>query len=104
MEQQGESFVCSICSGLPALSIFAPVKHHNFAWSPSVSGDIFSERVCRAYDIVVHWRRNLFPVPSGRVGTQLVSELSKLFNYYGRASALESIALRAAMLMPALLL
>ena len=62
MEQQGESFVCSICSGLPALPIFTTVEHCDFAWSPSVSGDIFSEQVCRAYDIVVHWRRNLFPV------------------------------------------
>ena len=38
------------------------------------------------------------------MGTQFVSELSKLFNHYGHASALESIALQAAMLVPVLLL
>ena len=43
-------------------------------------------------------------VPFGKVGSAFVSELTNLFNSYGNASAQECIALKAAMVMPALLL
>ena len=52
----------------------------------------------------MHWQRNLFRVPYGRVGGDFVQELAKLFHSYGEAGALEAIALKAAMLMCALLL
>ena len=43
-------------------------------------------------------------VPFGKVGTNFVRELSKLFDSYGTASTIECITLKAAMVMPALLL
>ena len=43
-------------------------------------------------------------VPFGRAGTDFVKELTSLFNNYGTASSMECIALKAAMVMPALLL
>jgi len=101
MESQGEPFICSYCSGLPALPCYIPANKTSFVWNSSVDGDLFSKRVCQAYDTVVHWHPNLFSVPHGKLGT---SELSKLFINYGCSSALESIALKAAMVMPALLL
>ena len=79
MESQGEPFMCSYCSGLPALPCYIPANKKNFIWSSSVDGDMFSERISKAYDTVVHWRPNLFSVPPGKIGTRFVSELSKLF-------------------------
>ena len=62
-----------------------------------------TQRLDHAYSVVVHWRRNVFAVPSGKAGTGFVSELSRLFLAYAEGSALESIALKAAMTMCALL-
>ena len=64
----------------------------------------FSQAVRSAYAEAVHWRRNVFQVPSGGVGKDFVLELTRLYNAYAEGSALESIALTAAMLLPILLL
>ena len=57
-----------------------------------------------AYAETVHWRRNLFKIPSGRVGKAFVSEMGHLFRAYAQNSLLEQIALKCVMTMPALLL
>ena len=43
-------------------------------------------------------------MPSGNGGKDFVTELARLFRSYAEASALESVALKAAMVMPHLLL
>jgi len=53
---------------------------------------------------VVHWRSNLFLVPWGKVGKDFVQELARLISAYGEGSALESIAIKAAMILCTLLL
>ena len=63
-----------------------------------------SQAITAAYTEVVHWNRNLFLVPSGNAGKDFVTELARLFRSYAEASALESVALKAAMVMPHLLL
>ena len=47
---------------------------------------------------------NLFKVPYGKAGKSFISELARLFKAFATSSALESVALRAATLMPILLL
>ena len=58
----------------------------------------------RAYEEIVHWVPNLFKVPSGSYGTLFVTSLATLLSAYAEGSALEGVALKAAMCMPALLL
>ena len=69
-----------------------------------MNGEDFIQAVTAAYEEIIHWRRNLFLTPSGKAGKLFVSEMARLFRAYGEGSALESIALKAAMIMPALLL
>ena len=57
-----------------------------------------------AYAQVVHWRPNLFKVPSGACGKQFVAELTRFFNAFASESDLEAIALKSAMTLPSLLL
>lgn len=57
-----------------------------------------------AYSQVVHWRPNLFKIPSGACGKQFVVELTRLFNAFALESDSESIALKAAMTLPSLML
>ena len=56
------------------------------------------------YEEIVHWRRNLFKVPSGKAGKAFVTEIDHLLCANAEAEALEAIALKAAMILPALLL
>jgi len=104
MEKHNELFKCPSCTGVPALPIFVSANVPNFIWGSSLVGSEFCDRISAAYDQVVHWRNNFFMVPFGKVGTYFVTELSKLFQNYGTASAMECIALKAAMVMPPLLL
>ena len=74
----------------------------SFMWS-DVEGADFVQRISSAYDTVVHWKRNLFLVPFGKVGKAFVQELARLFTAYGEGGALECIAIKAAMVMCSLL-
>ena len=64
----------------------------------------FTNTVNAAYAEAVHWKLNLFKVPYGKAGKSFVSELVRLFKAFATSSALESVALKAATLMPILLL
>ena len=57
---------------------FTPLSKERFSWG-KLDEDSFLPAVESAYAEVVHWRTNLFLVPSGAVGKDFVDELSKLF-------------------------
>ncbi len=80
-----------------------PIARPNFAWG-SVDADTFSKELDKAYKSVVHWRRNLFRVPHGNAGKLFVTELVRLYTAFATGSALESIALKATVVIPHLLL
>ena len=69
-----------------------------FVWN-DVDGVSFSSLVKSCYD-VVHWRRNVFKVPFGKVGASFVREQARLFHAHSDFSALETVALYAALIMP----
>ena len=71
----------------------------NFTWG-SIDGGHFRTLIDQAYQEVVHWRKNMFQVPWGTSGRQFVSELARLFQAHAEATALESVAITAAMVMP----
>ena len=58
----------------------------------------------KAYDEVVHWKMNSFPVPFGKAGKQFVSELARLYRAFTEGSDLESIYLKAATVLTTLAL
>ena len=64
----------------------------------------FISRLNITYSQVVHWEQNLFSVPSCSAGFRFVKELSTLFKAYGQRTSLETVALKAAMVLPLLLL
>ena len=53
---------------------------------------------------MVHWKPNLFKLPSGKAGKSVVAELTRLYSAYASPSALESVALKATVILPHLLL
>ena len=90
-------------AGTPALPAFIPMASPVFTWG-DLDAETFTQRLNLAYSTVIHWRRNIFAIPTGNAGTAFVRELSRLFRAYATGSALESVALRAAMTMCVLLL
>ena len=80
-----------------------PLTQISFVWG-NLDAESFSQSVNAAYSEVVHWKRNLFAVPFGRVGKKFVTELSRPFRAYAEATALEGVALTATTIMPILLL
>ena len=90
----------TLVKDLPA---YIPSTTANFKWG-EVDGETFAHSIHAIYDEIVNWKRNLFKTPSGKAGKLFVQELTRLFTAYAESSALESISLKAAMVMPTLLL
>ena len=74
-----------------------------FTWG-TMDSSTFMQDLDKAYNTVVHWKRNLFRVPSGIIGKLFVSELTRLYHAFASKSSLESIALQATIVIPHLLL
>ena len=72
-----------------------------FSWGIHNAEDFF-HALEATYSEVVHWRRNkLKYIPTGKAGKEFTHEL---FLAFVSASSMESVALRAAILLPTLLL
>ena len=61
-------------STIADLPQFTPLSTPNFRWA-DMDGEAFSHSVDRGYEEIVHWRRNLFKVPSGKAGKAFVREM-----------------------------
>lgn len=86
-----------------SLPPFEPAQPTNFTWG-NRSAEEISTTLNEIYEETVHWRKNLFKVPSGKQGKSFVAELARLFQSYADQSAMEAVALKAAMILPALVL
>lgn len=75
----------------------------SFVWGKN-DGNTTCLQLTSCYNELIHWKKNLFRVPLGKVGNAFVCELANLFNAYTNSSSLEPIALHAVMSMPHLFL
>ena len=74
-----------------------------FNWGAFDSSE-FAGQLDTAFNEMVQWRKNCFRIPQGSAGKAFTSELARLFHAFATGSALESMALKAATVMPVLLL
>ena len=70
----------------------------------AVDGLSVVDSITAAYSEVVHWRQNLFTIPFGQEGKAFITELTRLLRAFVDKSGLEGIALKASMVLPALVL
>ena len=71
-----------VFSIIPPLDLPSPpaMAEAHFTCGPvEASSEQLIESVSASYDEVVHWKRNIFPVPSGKAGKVFVNELAWLF-------------------------
>ena len=81
------------------LPAFQPASALQFTWG-SLEGEDFAQVLSAAYAEVVHWRRNIFCVPSGSAGKAFVLEVSRLIRAFCEGSAPETVAVKAIMVLP----
>ena len=55
------------------------------------------------YDEIMHWKKNLFKVPSGKSAKNFILELAQWLEHYNTKSDYQNIALKVFMILPALL-
>ena len=47
-----------------------------------IDGEAFSHKIECCYDELVHWKKDLFKLPSGRSGKEFIGEMTHLPNAY----------------------
>ncbi len=67
-------------------------------------GNEITEAVNHAYQNITKWRRNLFLVPTGKIGREFIDEVAKTITLFTSGSQMESVALSMVMIMFPLLL
>ena len=81
---------------------FEPPASANFQWG-LLNGEEFAHAIQCDYSEIVHWRRNVFLVPSGKAGKQFIRQITSLFLAFAQGAALEFVAIQAVMVACALL-
>lgn len=83
---------CEATSTRPCVADFPPYSPllfpGDFTWG-DLDAASFSQSVMAAYNEVLHWQKNFFPVPYGSFGKRFMSEMSQLYRAYAAASSLE---------------
>ncbi len=87
----------------PSLPMFESVQCPTFMWGEKDAEPVISD-ISSAYSEVMGWKKHLFPIPMGKAGSSFISELAGLYRAYAEMSSLECIALKAAAIIPTLLL
>ena len=64
----------------------------------------FLKTVNSIYDEIVHFRRNVFNIPSGKAGKNFIAELTFWLRQFNSPSHLNSISLKVFMILPSLML
>ena len=96
-----DNTTATIPSDLPAFRrIISPRELLLITHSPND----FHSAVEFAYDKIVCWKSNLFKLPVGNLADQFVQKLAHLFDAYVKESVTEGIAIKKAMIFPALIL
>ena len=78
-------------------------EREKFYWN-TVPGSVYQKDLEEAYEQIVHWRKNVFMVPTGASGKKFINEITRLFDQWTNDTPLKGIALKAIHVMPALLL
>ena len=93
-------------ANLPKIDIFPTnVSHINSTFRGHLSYANFIEEVTAIYNETVHFRKNIFNIPTGKAGKAYVTELTYWLNQFNTSdSKLNSISLKTFMVLPSLIL
>lgn len=99
---QDEACSSPIRPNLPEISV-PPSKIKDKNWG-NLSYQSLYDNVTDIYNEIVHFRRNIFKIPSGKAGKSFIEELTFWLKQFNSSSDLNSIALKVFMVLPSLIL
>ena len=70
----------------------------------NADSDVVKNKFDHVYNTVVHWRKSLFLLPSGSTAKHFIEEMARLINSWTFRSKQDTIAMKALMVLPTLLL
>ena len=79
-------------------------ENQEYSYWNNVAGTQFANELNNTYEKIVHWKRNLFMLPSGAAGKNYIEEVTRLMKLWINDTLLREIALKAVHEMPVLLL
>ena len=74
-----------------------------FTWGTCGGLEMYNA-ITKIYDEIIHWRQNLFLVPSGNAGSSFVQELARLLQAFADGSSMESVCMKAITILQVLVL
>ena len=86
------------------LPAFTPVMQTPDKAYNGIEGTDLVEIVSEIYNDMVRWKKNLFQLPSGKAGKELIKLLTTWLRNYNEETTYQSIALKVVMILPNLLL
>ena len=92
----------TIQPNLPDYEVF-PTEIKNKTWG-NISHESFCDTINSVYDEIVHFRRNIFNLPSGRAGKAFIEELTFCIKRFNSNSDLNSVAFKAFMVLQTVIL
>ena len=99
---KGDNLPAEVLPNLPEFNLL-PSEIKTKMWG-EISYQQFCNNVKEMYNEIVHFRRNLFNIPSGKAGKDFVQELSYWLKQFNSNADLNLIALKAFMILPTLIL
>ena len=97
-------FKCrKIKPNIPSPHSIPVAQRANMMWGKYPLGE-FEKNIQICYKQIVKWRKNLFLLPSGRVGKDFLQEVKKLIDSFTNKTPYYTIALNAVMVMIPMLL
>ena len=81
-----------------------PHENQEYFYWNNVAGTQFANELNNTYEKSVHWKRNLFMLPSGAAEKNYIEEVTRLMKLWINDTPLRETALKAVHVMPALLL
>ena len=83
----------------------SPLQEHKLKIWGSHDEHDFTQIINSSYEEVVHWRKNIFLLPSGASGKKFIAEITRIINLWNnKVPVSRDVAMKIIMIMPALLL
>ena len=77
---------CKKCLGIE-------VEAPNLKWGNMKGFQEIHEKVMQTYSEIIKWRKNMFEVPKGNIGKDVISEVTKIIQLFASKSKWEALAL-----------
>lgn len=102
LNEQDENNQGTIQPNLPAFDIL-PSQIKEKSWG-NLTYDGFCKEINYIYEEIVHFKRNIFNIPSGKAGKDFVAELTYWLKQFNTNADLNQIAFKAFMVLPSIIL